>query len=413
MTIESSARTVMERCDILGTYSEEPDRLTRRFATPPMRQANDAVAAWMRAVGMTVRQDPIGNLIGRYEASSPNAKTMLLGSHLDSVRDAGKYDGPLGVMVALACIERLHEQQHHLPFAIELLAFADEEGLRYHSIYLGSKVVAGTFDPNTLHSTDSDGIPLAEAIRAFGGNPDAIPAAKRQGDDLLGYCEVHIEQGPVLESLNIPVGLVSTISGQNRFSLSFIGQAGHAGTVPMSMRHDALCAASEFILAVETLARNQPGMVATVGQIAAQPGASNVIPGQATLSLDVRHQDNAVREQACDQLQERAQQIAAARQVTLNWQTLPANPTVPCSPHLSQLLARSIETLKYPVHSLPSGAGHDAVAMSVLTPIAMLFVRCRGGISHNPAESVTPEDVAVAIEVLEQFLLQLAQEQPT
>jgi allantoate deiminase len=413
MSIESSARTVMERCDILGTYSEEPDRLTRRFATPAMHQANDTVAAWMRAAGMSVHQDPIGNLIGRYEASSTQAKTLLLGSHLDSVRDAGKYDGPLGVLTALACVDRLHERQQRLPFAIEILAFADEEGLRYHSSYLGSKVVAGTFDLNTLGLVDSEGISLSDAIRTFGGDPSAIRDAKRSSDDLLGYCEVHIEQGPVLESLNLPVGLVTTISGQNRINVSFVGEAGHAGTVPMSMRHDALCAAAEFILAVETFARNQPGLVATVGKINVQPGASNVIPGKVTLSLDIRHQDNAVLDQACRQLQEQAQQIGTTRQVSVNWPLLQAGSTVPCDPHLSQLLAQAISTLKYPLHSLPSGAGHDAAAMSDLTAIAMLFVRCRGGISHNPAESVTTEDVAIAIEVLEQFLLLLAQEENT
>jgi allantoate deiminase len=411
MTTESSARTIMERCDILGGFSEEPGRLTRRFATPAMRQANEAVAAWMRAAGMSVRQDPIGNLIGRYEASSADAKTLLLGSHLDSVRDAGKYDGPLGVLTALACVERLHERRQRLPFAIEVLCFADEEGLRYHTAYLGSKVVAGTFDPNALRLVDSDGMPMAEAIRAFGGDPDNLQGAKRRSDDLLGYCEVHIEQGPVLESLHLPVGVVSTIAGQNRISVSFVGEAGHAGTVPMSMRHDALCAAAEFVLAVETLARNQPGLVATVGRIDAQPGASNVIPGVVTLSLDVRHQDDEVREQACWRLEEQARQIATARQVSPNWQRLQESRTVPCAPHLTQLLAQAIETLKYPVHSLMSGAGHDGVALSDLTSVAMLFVRCRGGVSHNPAESVTTEDVAVAIEVLEQFLTLLAQEQ--
>src|SRR6266849_1613393 len=214
MTVEFYARTIMERCDILGNYSEESGRLTRRFATPAMRQANETVEAWMRAAGMSVRQDQIGNLVGRYEARSSPAKTMLLGSHLDSVRDAGKYDGPLGVLTALACVERLHERQQRLPFAIEVFGFADEEGLRYHTAYLGSKVVAGTFDPNALHLTDSDGISMAEAIRTFGGDPDAIPGARRRNDDLLGYCEVHIEQGPVLESLNLPVGVVSTITGQ-------------------------------------------------------------------------------------------------------------------------------------------------------------------------------------------------------
>jgi allantoate deiminase len=407
-TIEAQA--VMERCNILGGYSEEPERLTRRFGTQPMRQVNERVAAWMHDAGMTVRQDNAGNLVGRYEASSVGARTLLLGSHLDTVRDAGKYDGPLGVLTTLACMQRLHDRGERLPFAIELFAFADEEGLRFHSSYLGSKVVAGTFDPATLHLADSEGITLAEAIRAFGGNPDALQAAKRDGSDLLGYLEVHIEQGPVLESLNLPVGVVSSIAGQSRISVNFSGEAGHAGTVPMALRRDALCAAAEFVLAVETLGRSLPGLVATVGQITVQPGASNVIPGMVTLSLDVRHQDDAVREQACRQLQERASYIGAARSISPGWHALQSHRTVPCSPRLTQLLAQAIVTAQHPVYSLPSGAGHDAVAMSDLTEVAMLFVRCKGGISHHPAESVTLEDVAAAIEVLEQFLALLAKE---
>ena len=410
-TIEASARIVMERCDILGGYSEEPGILTRRYGTPAMRQVNERVAAWMQDAGMTVRQDNAGNLVGRYEASSEGARTLLLGSHLDTVRDAGKYDGPLGVLTALACVQRLHDRQDRLPFAIEIFAFADEEGLRFHSSYLGSKVVAGTFDPAMLRLADSEGITLAEAMRAFGGNPDILKASKRDGSNLLGYLEVHIEQGPVLEALNLPVGVVSSIAGQSRISVHFSGEAGHAGTVPMALRRDALCAAAEFVLAVEALGRSLPGLVATVGQITAQPGASNVIPGLVTLSLDVRHQDDAVREQACRQLQEQASSTGTARGISPGWHTLQQHRTVPCSPRLTQLLAQAIEAAKYPVYSLPSGAGHDAVAMSDLAEIAMLFVRCKGGISHHPAESVAPEDVAAAIEVLEQFLLLLAKGQ--
>ena len=406
MTIEASANITMERCDILGSLSEESDCLTRPFASNAMRKANEAVATWMRAAGMTVQQDKIGNIIGRYEANRTDAKTLLLGSHLDSVRDAGKYDGPLGVMIALACVERLHARQERLPFAIEVLGFADEEGLRYHTAYLGSNVVAGTFDPAVLSSTDADGIPMAEAIRAFGGDPDphALQTPRWQRDDLLGYCEVHIEQGPVLEALNLPIGVVSAIAGQNRINVRFVGEAGHAGTVPMALRHDALCAAAEFVLSVETLARNLPGLVATVGQVNVQPGASNVIPGQVTLSLDIRHQDNAVREQACRQLEVRTREIGLARGVLPTWQYLQGHDAVPCGPHLSELFAQAIKDLGYPVHTLTSGAGHDAAVLSQLTDIAMLFVRCKGGISHNPAESVTPEDVGIAINVLERFL---------
>ena len=424
LSIEISAQTVMERCDMLASYSEEPDRLTRRFATPPMRQVNRLVAEWMRAAGMAVHEDNIGNIIGRYEADHDNARTLLLGSHLDTVRDAGKYDGPLGVMIALVCVERLHARQQRLPFSIEIFGFADEEGLRYHSAYLGSNVVAGTLDPEILSWTDSDGISMAEAIRAFGGDPDHLLASKRRSDDLLGYCEVHIEQGPVLESLNLPVGVVSAITGHSRIIVSFTGTAGHAGTVPMPLRRDALCAAAEFILAVERMGRSEPGLittvgqvtvepglVATVGQVTVEPGASNVIPGKVVLSLDVRHQDDATRLLACQQLQTQARKIGAARQIAITWQPVQENGMVPCTPHLIQLLSQAIEQLRYPVHLLPSGAGHDSVTLVKLTNIAMLFVRCQHGISHNPAEAVTSKDVATAIQVIEQFFTLLAQEQ--
>ncbi|MBE3558345.1 MAG: allantoate amidohydrolase [Ktedonobacteraceae bacterium] len=405
------AQTILERCEVLARYSEEAGRLTRRFATPPMKQANATVATWMQAAGMTVWQDNIGNLVGRYEANRSGARTLLLGSHLDTVRDAGKYDGPLGVLIALACVERLHAAQERLPFALELYAFADEEGLRYHTAYLGSSVVAGTFDPRLLSRTDANGITMAEAIRAFGGDPTALQAGKRKPDDLLGYCEVHIEQGPVLESLDLPVGVVSSITGSNRFSVTFKGEAGHAGTVPMRMRHDALCAAAEFILAVEQQARAVPNLVATVGQLDLYPGASNVIPGQVTLSLDVRHQYDATRERACAELRERVFRIAGERRVVVEWQEVQEHASVLCSPALVQPLSQAVERLGYPLHLLPSGAGHDGVMLSTLTDIAMLFVRCKGGVSHHPAESVTREDVAVALHVIDQFVHVLAEAQ--
>jgi allantoate deiminase len=409
MTVETSAHTIMERCNLLASYSEEPGRLTRRFATSALRQANDTVADWMRTAGMTVRHDPIGNVIGRYEADHAQAKTLLLGSHLDTVRDAGKYDGQLGVLTALACVELLHERNQRLPFALEVLAFADEEGLRYHTSYLGSRVVAGTFEPDLLRLTDNAGITMEEAIRAFGGDPDALSQAKRRSDDLLGYVEVHIEQGPVLESLNLPVGVVSAITGSSRMLVTFTGQAGHAGTVPMSARRDALCAAAEFILAAEKLARSQPGLVATVGQVTVQPGASNVIPGVVILSLDVRHQSDNIRENTRQQLQRQAHQICEARELSLAWQLVQQYDMTPCKPYFTQLLAQSIEAAGYPAHFLASGAGHDGNTMSTIAPIAMLFVRCKGGISHHPDEAITTEDVTVALKVMEHFLTLLAQ----
>ncbi|SRR6266487_549302 len=411
MTLDASAATIMERCDILACYSEESGRLTRRFATRAMRLADEAIAGWMRAAGMSVQYDAIGNLIGRYEGESAAAQALLLGSHLDSVRDAGRYDGILGVTTALACVERLHERSVRLPYAIEMIAFADEEGLRYHRAYMGSRAITGTFNVDILRLTDVDGISIAEAIRAYGGNPDpqVLRTPRWRREDLLGYCEVHIEQGPVLETHDLPVGVVSAIAGQDRITLSFAGEAGHAGTVPMALRRDALCAAAEFMFVVETLARRQPGLVATVGQVSVQPGVSNVIPGQVALSLDVRHQDDALRKKAREQFYERARKIGSQRNIALDWQLIQETPTVSCAPALVQRFEQAVVEAGYPVLVLPSGAGHDAVVMSELTDIAMLFVRCRGGISHNPAESVQQEDVAVAIAVLERFLASLSE----
>ncbi len=413
MTLHDSAHVVMERCNILAHYSEEGACLTRRFATQAMRQANDMLATWMSAAGMSVHFDAVGNVIGRYEAQQPGAKTLLLGSHLDTVQNAGRYDGILGVMIALICIERLHARTERLPFAIEVLAFADEEGLRYHSAYIGSSAITGTFDPEVLHLTDTNGITMADAIRTFvGETPDlrSLYIPRWQRTDLLGYCEVHIEQGPVLESRNLPVAVVSGIAGQDRIKLSFTGEAGHAGTVPMSLRKDALCAAAEFILAVETLARSEPGLVATVGQINVQRAASNVIPGHVTLSLDLRHLNDAVRELARHSLHEQARSIRLQRQLVLDWQLTQENRTVFCNPRLIHLLEQAIKEAGHPVLTLSSGAGHDAVVMSKLTDVAMLFVRCAGGISHNPAEAVMEEDVALAIDVLERFLAHFSEQ---
>lgn len=409
--LAAAAATIMQCCAALNRFSEEPDRLTRRFATPALRAAQAQVAAWMAAAGMQVRRDAIGNLIGRYPAAQPDARCLLLGSHLDSVRDAGSFDGPLGVLIALAAVERLHQRGQRLPFAIDVLAFADEEGLRYRTAYLGSAAVAGSFDPACLQRSDTDGITMAEAIRAFDGDPAAITSAAYRREAVLGYCEVHIEQGPVLEAEQLPVGVVTAIVGQSRIAVSFMGMAGHAGTVPMALRRDALCAAADFVLRAEQAGRQWPDLVATVGELTVRPGASNVIPGAVELSLDLRHHDNAVRQLALDWLLAQAQQIAAERQVDLRWSLVQESASVACTPALTARLADAVAACGYPPRALVSGAGHDAAALSRLTDVAMLFVRCKGGISHNPAESVEPADVAVALAVLERCIAGLAAEQ--
>lgn len=397
-------RLTMQRLEALAEISEDAGRLTRTFASPAMRRANELVGSWLREAGLSVRTDAIGNLIGHYPAATPDGKILLLGSHLDTVRDAGKFDGPLGVLVALACVQHLNQTKTRLPFAIEVVGFADEEGVRYQSTYLGSRALAGTFNLADLKRLDAKGISMADAIREFGGNPEGLASAKLDAGRLLGYAEVHIEQGPVLEQKNLAVGVVTAIAGQTRARISFRGEAGHAGTVPMNLRKDALCAAAEFVLAVEDLGQHRGSLVATVGEIAALPGATNVIPGEARLSLDVRHPEDAMREQATAELKQRAEAIAAERGVTVKWETAHQNPAVICERRFTTLMENAVKRQQREAPLLASGAGHDAAALAAICPVTMLFVRCKGGISHNPAESATESDVAVAIAVLSDFL---------
>jgi allantoate deiminase len=407
--MKDMATTVMERCELLSNISEEPGIIHRPYGSPSMRSVNGVVDDWMRLAGMTVRQDEIGNLIGHYEGTGE--ETLILGSHLDTVRDAGKYDGILGVMVALSCVQQLYNRGERLPFSVEVVAFADEEGLRFGTTFLGSSVYAGAFDKSRLALKDKKGVTLDEAIRDFGGDPDALEGDGRgDGDLLLGYCEVHIEQGPVLEDLDLPVGVVTAIAGQSRIRVGFTGKAGHAGTVPMEVRKDALCTAAESVLEVESSAKEEPGTVATVGEIKAFPGAINVIPSEATHSLDLRHQDDAVRQRLCNRLKARTQEIAASRGCGFDWQVRQETSAVPMNSEISTLLERAVEDTGVTVHRLPSGAGHDAAQMAALTNVAMLFVRCKEGVSHNPAESVKREDVRAAIEVIGRFLALVAGE---
>jgi allantoate deiminase len=367
-----------------------------------MREVNKIVSGWMEDAGMSVRRDAIRNLVGRYEGEGEG--TLLLGSHLDTVRDAGKYDGQLGVLAAIACVQQLHNRGERLPFSVEIPCFADEEGLRFGTTFLGSSVYAGAFDRKRLKLEDHAGTNLWDAVRDFGGEPESLDKDGRDSGDLLGYCELHIEQGPVLEQEDLPVGVVTGIQGQSRIRVNFTGEAGHAGTVPMSTRRDALCAAAEFVLEVETACKVQPGAVATVGEISALPGAVNVIPGEAELSVDLRHADDAVRESLRDHFEHRAGEIARSRGCDFGWQVRQETPAVPSDQELTGLLGKAVEESGVTARSLPSGAGHDAAQMSPITPITMLFVRCKEGISHNPAESVEKSDVGVAIDVLSRFI---------
>jgi allantoate deiminase len=392
------AATVLRRCDELALFSEESDRLTRRFATPALFQAGERVREWMEAAGMTVRRDAIGNVIGRLGDS--DRRTLLMGSHLDTVRDAGRYDGMLGVLVAIGCLERMRDRGQSLPYGVEVLAFADEEGARYGTSYLGSRAFVGRFDESWLERRDADGVAMQTALD---GSPDDIAGCRRDPADLIAYYEVHIEQGQTLESEGVALGVVSAIAGQTGATVTFAGTAGHAGTVAMSQRRDALTAAAEWILATETLARETDGLVATVGRLALDPGVGNVIPGRATLSLDLRHAEDPVRIEAGIALRRRAEAIAASRGLKLDWRSH-ETAAVKLSPDLTTLVAEAVLASGNPVVIMPSGAGHDAAIVSTIAPAAMLFVRCAGGVSHNPAESVTVEDVAAAIDATTRFL---------
>lgn len=395
------AETALRRCDELAAFSEDEGCLTRRYGTPALRQAGETVRAWMEAAGMVVRRDAIGNICGRLGGAG--RRTLLIGSHLDTVRDAGRYDGTLGVLVAIGCLERLRDEGRSLPYTVEVLAFADEEGTRYGTGYLGSSVVAGCLATADLERRDAEGVTLADAVRGFGGDPEGLASARRDPADLIGYYEVHIEQGPVLDSHDVPLGVVTAIAGQSRARVTFVGEAGHAGTVPMALRRDALTAAAQWILAAETHARERDGLVATVGQLTLGPGASNVIPSRAELSLDLRHTEDSVRIRAGTELRRRAEMIAGSRGLGVEWQSHETAAVSP-SPELTEHLVEAVVASGHPLVRLPSGAGHDAVMLSKIAPIAMLFVRCAGGVSHNPAESVTVEDVAAAIDATTRFV---------
>lgn len=403
------ARNIVSRIHLLAAISEDDKYITRRYGTPAAVEAAKLLLGWMQAAGLQTRTDAIGNLHGRWPAADPGAKTLVIASHLDTVVNAGRWDGPLGVLTGLDILQALVRQNKRLPFHIELVAFCDEEGVRFHTTYLGSKTLAGSLEPATLQRTDDQGITLEQAIRTIGGDPAVLTAEAIPKDQWLGYFEVHIEQGPVLWEKNTPVAPVTAIAGQIRAELSFTGEAGHAGTVPPAMRHDALCAAAEFILGTESLARAATSFLATVGKLHIPNPASNVIPGETTLSLDIRSADSGILEKANDQLHTLAKTIAAQRGLTLAWEIIQSSDPVTCDDQMTRILTETIRAAGYQPLPLVSGAGHDAVPISAIAPVSMLFVRCYKGISHNPQENVEPQDLAAAIAVAENFILNLSE----
>jgi allantoate deiminase len=396
------------RCDILGAvpFSEDEQFLSRPYLTASHRCALQRLESWMIAAGMTVRLDSIGNLIGRYEADEPGAPALLIGSHIDTVRDGGRYDGALGVMLGIECVEAFHREGRRLPFAIEVIAFGDEEGSRFSASMLCSSALTKGVDAASLALTDENGVTLAEALEQFGLEPG--PTQRGRGE-ILAYLEAHIEQGPVLETEGLPIGVVTGIASQLRLKAKFVGLAGHAGTTPMRLRRDALAAAAAGMLAVERICNgDQPRLVGTVGRVVTSTSAFNVIVGEAEIGIDLRAASRMVRDQAAREIRAALEEIATARGVRLDFSVIQDLPDCPCDPTLMDLMDQAVEGVGVRPFRLMSGAGHDAMAIAPLAPVVMLFVRCDGGISHNAAERVDRDDVAVAAQALIGFVDRLA-----
>lgn len=392
-------------------YSEEANALTRIYLTPAHRAAMDRIAGWMRDAGMSVREDEAATLIGRIEGKIRGLPALVFGSHIDSVRNAGCYDGPLGVMLGLAAVEALGASARSLPFAVEVVAFGDEEGSRYQGAMNASRTFAGRLDELKLDVRDREGVTLADALTAFGRDPLRLATAARDPSSVLAFMEAHIEQGPVLEAKDTALGVVTSIAGQWRLKVRFEGRAGHAGTTPMHLRADALAAAAEAITAIERIANEGPAdLVATVGQIASRPSAPNVIPGFAEITVDVRAGTDSVRDEGLKSIETALAEISMQRGVRVDIERVQNLSAARMDARLQGLLRRACEKAGHAAPELVSGAGHDAMIIAGFAPTAMLFIRCAGGISHNPAESVRPEDCEAALSAMLAFIDLLVRE---
>ncbi|MHA0871848.1 allantoate amidohydrolase [Enterobacter pasteurii] len=404
-----AAERVMARADALAAISETPDALTRVYLSAQHLQANQLVGQWMSQAGMAVWQDSVGNICGRYEGRQEGAQAVLLGSHLDTVRNAGRYDGMLGVLTAIEVVDGLHQQGIRLAQAIEIVGFCDEEGTRFGITLLGSRGLTGTWPPGWLEARDASGISVAQAMVQAGLDPARVSHAARDREDFSACLELHIEQGPCLEQQGLALGVVEAINGARRLNCRFTGEAGHAGTVPMTHRKDALAAAAEWTGVIEkTTHRHGGNLVATVGTLRCLPGAVNVIPGEVELSLDIRGPQDAPLDALLTELLAQARTIAARRGLDFGAEEFYRIAATPCDAGLQTALGRAVESVQGRSLSLPSGAGHDAIALAERWPVGMLFVRCKGGVSHHPAESVMAEDVALAIEAFALAVGQLA-----
>jgi len=401
------AEKTLQRINELASISEDENFIVRTYGTQAFITGRNKVEQWMKEAGLQTQVDNIGNIRARLLSNNPNAKTFVIASHIDTVVNAGKFDGPLGVLMGLDLLEQLIQSKTELPFHIELIGFCDEEGVRFHTTYIGSKVVAGSFDNSFLDAKDERGISLQEVIEGMHGNVNELSKDAIAKGDWLGYFEIHIEQGPVLYEKNVPVGLVTAIAGQCRAGMVFNGELGHAGTVPMNMRKDALACAAEFVLAVEKFASEKENLVATVGKLHIINSASNVIPGEVITSLDLRSADEKILASSYEAIKKIAEDICSKRDIVLEWSLVQQTKPVICDRAMNDLLKQSISNAGFETLDLVSGAGHDAVPVSKVSPVAMMFVKCFKGISHNPLENVELKDIEAAIKVSDTFIQQL------
>ena len=398
---------ILKQADVLAAFTEDAPRITRTYLSPEHKQAGNYLISLMREAGMSADFDALGNIVGRYEAGVPFAPVVMTGSHQDSVKNAGKYDGLFGILSPIACVKALHQQGKRLPYTLEIVGFCDEEGVRFPATLIGSQAMAGLFDPAWLNKTDANGITMRQAINDFGGNADQWSALDRRGDshgEVVAFVESHIEQGPVLLNAGLAVGVVTAIAGSTRLRANVTGLAGHAGTVPMGARQDALTAAAEMVLFVERYCSEQTGVVGTVGMMSVKPGAINVIPQDVEFTIDVRSGVDEKRLAAVAEFHAELARIAARRNVKVVVNAFYDANAAPCDPALQKQLAIAIAAQGITQHYLPSGAGHDAMVFPAVAPTAMLFVRCgNNGISHHPDETMTAEDAEVATDVLLHF----------
>ncbi len=398
MEMTKGSTRIMQRVDQLAVYSAMKDGLSRSYLTPEHKRAHSRLAKWMREAGLKTWQDSAGNQWGRKESANPVRPALIIGSHSDTVADAGKYDGILGIIMGIEALSFLSETE--LPFHIDVVAFADEEGLRFGTGLIGSSAVAGCFQPSWLEIRDGHGISMREAMEDFGLHPADIGKDSRSPKDTMAYLEVHIEQGPVLERYDLPVGVVSGIAGAQRYQLELRGEAGHAGTVPLTMRKDALCGAAEMIGAVERCAKENH-IVATIGRCDVIPGSINVIPSDVHFTLDIRSQCQKTLETCSESLLSELFEIANRRQLQLNSSRIYQVQAVLCSENLKLGWRKVVEKhTEQDAYQLPSNAGHDAMVMAGIADMGMLFVRCRKGISHNPGEQIRTDDVTIALNCL-------------